>query len=84
MRKFVKIDELKYILDTVKGTTRMVIKEEQSEEGYLINDEFAVYVDTDWINNAINADKIVRQFIKRLEEVIGQSIKVFHISNRVR
>lgn len=84
MCKYVKMDELKYILDTVKGTTRMVIKGEQSEDGYLINDEFAVYIDTDWINKSINADEIVRQFKKRLEEVIGHSVKVFHISNQVR
>ncbi|WP_342540359.1 hypothetical protein MHI39_23790 [Heyndrickxia sp. FSL K6-6286] len=85
MQKQVKMDdELKYIIDTVKGTTRMVIKGEQSEDGYLINDEFAVYVDTDWINKTIHADEVVRQFKMRLEEVIGQSAKVFHISNGVK
>ncbi len=84
MQKYVKMNELKYILDSVKGTTKMAIKGDQSEEGYLINDEFAVFVDTDWFDTTVNPKEVVKEFKKRLEDIIGESVNVFHINSRVK
>lgn len=84
MQKYVKMEELKYILDSTKGTTKMVIKGIQSEEGYLVDDDFAVYVYTDWIDKTVNAKEVVEQFKKCLEDKKGKPANVFHINNRVK
>ena len=84
MQKYVKMEDLKYILDSTKGTTKMVIKGNQLEDCYLVDEDFAVYVDTDWIDKNVNAKEVVEQFKKCLEDKIGKPANVFHINNRVK
>lgn len=83
MKKHIKMDELKHILDTTHGTTKMVIDGKESEEGYTLNDDFAIYVDTDWIDKTVNAKEVVKTFKKRLEDLSGCSVNVFHINKRL-
>lgn len=84
MQKYVKFDDLKHILDTTKGTTKMAIKGELTEKGYLVDNEFEVYVDTDWLDKTVIAKDVIKLFNKRLEEMVGESVKVFHINRRIK
>jgi len=82
MMKYVKMEDLQQILDTIQGTTKMAIKGSLTEDGYLLDDKFTVYIDTDWVHNPSTAKEIVKQFQKNLEALLGESVNVLHINKR--